>query len=94
MVPVLLVLVAVALVVAVLAVAGGRWPVDGLAEATRSTPDHGLPPEPEAADVAGVRFDTAPRGYRMDDVDARLERLRTTLEERERELADLRAQED
>ncbi|PKW26182.1 DivIVA domain-containing protein [Phycicoccus duodecadis] len=94
MVPVLLALVAVALIVAALAVASGRWAVDGLADATRSTPDHGLPSEPDAADVAAVRFDTAPRGYRMDEVDERLDRLRTTLAERERELADLRAQED
>jgi DivIVA domain-containing protein len=93
-VPVLLVLVAVALVVAVLSVASGRWPVDGLAAPTRSTPDHGLPLEPDAADVAAVRFDTALRGYRMDDVDERLAQLRTTLAERERELAALRPEED
>ncbi len=89
MVLVLLVLVAVAVVVAVLAVATGRWPVDPLSEATRSTPDHGLPDEPRAGDVDDVRFDTAARGYRMQDVDARLDLLRVALAEREREVAAL-----
>ncbi|WP_299440717.1 DivIVA domain-containing protein [uncultured Phycicoccus sp.] len=95
MVPVLLlVLVAVALVVVVLAVASGRITVDGLAAPVRSTPDHGLPAEPTAADVDGVRFDTAARGYRMADVDERLQQLRDTMAARERELADLRSRED
>ena len=74
MVPVLiLVLVAVALVVAVLGVASGRLPADPMAEAVRSTPDPGLPERPAAVDVDAVRFDTALRGYRMDDVDDRLQ---------------------
>lgn len=95
MVPVLLLaLVAVALVVAVLAVASGRVGVDGLAAPIRSTPDHGLPAEPIAADVDGVRFDTAARGYRMAEVDDRLEDLRATLAAREREVAELRLRED
>ena len=71
MVPlVVLALVAVALVAAVLGVASGRLPADPLADAVRSTPDPGLPEQPEAADVDAVRFDTALRGYRMDEVDA------------------------
>lgn len=95
MVPVLLlVLVAVALVVAVLAVASGRVGVDGLAAPTRGTPDHGLPAEPTAADVDRVRFDTAARGYRMAEVDDRLQDLRATLAAREREVAELRLRED
>jgi DivIVA domain-containing protein len=89
---VLLVLVAAAVVVSVLAVATGRWPADPLSEATRSTPDHGLPPEPRATDVDDVRFDTAARGYRMEDVDARLDVLRVALAEREREVAALEAE--
>ena len=44
--------------------------VDPLAEAVHTTPDPGLPERPQAADVDAVRFDTALRGYRMDDVDA------------------------
>ncbi len=93
MVPVLLALVAVALVVAVLAVAGGRLPVDPLAAPVSSTPDHGLPEAPDAADVDTVRFDTAARGYRTDDVDAHLASLRAELAEREREVAELRSRE-
>ncbi|MBM6405127.1 DivIVA domain-containing protein [Phycicoccus sp. CSK15P-2] len=94
MVPiVLLLLTGVALVAATLAVASGRLRVDGLAEATTSTPDHGLGTEPEASDVDSVHFDTAPRGYRPEDVDARLDALRDELADRERELARLRDQE-
>jgi DivIVA domain-containing protein len=89
---VILVLVAVALVVAVLGVATGRLPADPLADAVRSTPDPGLPEPPQADDVDAVRFDTALRGYRMEDVDDRLEALRDELAERERTLAELRAQ--
>ena len=90
MVPlVILVLVAVALVAAVLGVASGRLPADPLADAVGSTPDPGLPEQPQAADVDAVRFDTALRGYRMSEVDARLEELRDDLAERERTLARL-----
>ena len=39
-----------------------------------------------------MRFDTALRGYRMEDVDDRLETLRDELAERERAVAELRAQ--
>ena len=93
MVPVVvLVLVAVALVAAVLGVASGRLPADPMAEAVRSTPDPGLPEHPLAVDVDAVRFDTALRGYRMDDVDDRLQGLRDDLAERERTLAGLRAE--
>ena len=93
MVPVvILVLVAVALVVAVLGVASGRLPADPLAEAVHSTPDPGLPESPRAVDVDAVRFDTALRGYRVDDVDERLAGLRDALAEREHTLARLRAQ--
>jgi len=88
---VILVLVAVALVAAVLGVASGRLPADPLADAVHTTPDPGLPDPPVAADVDAVRFDTALRGYRMDDVDDRLEGLRGDLAERERTLARLRA---
>ena len=92
MVPVLvLVLVAVALVAAVLGVASGRLPADPLAEAVHTTPDTGLPDPPSSGDVDAVRFDTALRGYRMDEVDARLQELRDDLAERERTVARLRA---
>ncbi|MGL5817224.1 MAG: DivIVA domain-containing protein [Phycicoccus sp.] len=84
--------VAVAVAATVVAVSTGRVPVDPLAEATRSTPDHGLPALPAAADVDAVRFDTAPRGYHPADVDAHLDELRDALADRERELALLRAE--
>lgn len=91
MVPLLLlVLAAVAVAATVLAVANGRLVVDPLADPVTTTPDHGLPRAPRAADVDAVRFDTAPRGYRMEEVDARLEVLRDELAERERVLRDLR----
>lgn len=90
MVPlVVIALSAVALVVVVLGVANGRVPADPLADAVHTTPDTGLPPAPVASDVDTVRFDTALRGYRTDDVDARLRDLRDTLAERERTIADL-----
>ena len=90
MVPVLLLaLVAVVLVVAVLGVATGRVRADPLADAVHTTPDAGLPPEPSASDVDTVRFDTALRGYRMDEVDARLEQLREALAQREQTLGEL-----
>ena len=93
MVPdVILVLVAVALVAAVLGVASGRLHADPLADAVHTTSDPGLPEAAAASDVDAVRFDTALRGYRMDEVDARLEVLRDDLAERERTLEALRAQ--
>ena len=72
--------------------ASGRLPADPMAEAVRSTPDPGLPEHPLAVDVDAVRFDTALRGYRMDDVDDHLQGLRHDLAERERTLAGLRAE--
>ena len=89
---VIVALVAVALVVMVLGVASGRIPVDPLAEAVHTTPDTGLPDEPTASDVDAVRFDTAVRGYRVDEVDVHLETLRDELAELERVLSDLRSQ--
>ena len=91
MVPlIVLALTAVALVAVVLGVASGRIRVDPLTDPVGSTPDPGLAEEPTAADVDAVRFDTATRGYRMDEVDARLEELQRELEERERVLDGLR----
>ncbi|MEO5608055.1 MAG: DivIVA domain-containing protein [Ornithinibacter sp.] len=86
----ILTLVGAVLAVVVLGVASGRIHVDPLAHATHSTPDHGLPPVPDAADVDAVRFDSAPTGYDTRDVDAALDRLRDTLAEQERRIATLR----
>ena len=65
-----------------------------LADAPPDRPDLGLPQEPLTADdVDGVRFSMALRGYRMDEVDAVLTRLARELEDRDRRLAELTAEE-
>jgi len=56
-----------------------------LADAPPDRPDLALPPGPlTPADVAAVRFSLAPRGYRMDEVDAVLARLAAELADRDR----------
>ncbi len=89
MIWVFLICVAVALVAVVGALAAGRLPWDPLSEPTRTRPDTRLPVVPSAEDVAGVRFDTAARGYRMDQVDDVLARLAARLAEQEDEIARL-----
>lgn len=77
------VLVAIGLVAAV---ASGRIS-GGLGPATSTRPYVGLPEGPVvAADVDAVRFSLGLRGYRMDEVDAVLEKLREELRERDEEL--------
>jgi DivIVA domain-containing protein len=52
----------------------------GLEEEPVDHPDLGLPERPlTAADVPGLRFRVGWRGYRMDDVDAALDRLAQSL---------------
>jgi DivIVA domain-containing protein len=59
-----------------------------LAPAPQDLPDLGLPERPlRAEDVDGVRFSLAPRGYRMAEVDAVLDRLAEELADRDRRLA-------
>ena len=78
-----LVLVVVGLVAAV---AAGRIG-GGLGPATSTRPYVGLPEGPvAAADVDAVRFSLGLRGYRMDEVDAVLEKLREEIRERDEEL--------
>ncbi len=61
-----------------------------LADAPPDRPDLALPPPPLApSDVAAVRFSMAPRGYRMDEVDAVLARLADELADRDARLAAL-----
>ena len=84
MVWIVVVLVAVLVVVATVALVTGRLSVDPMAEPVTSTPDHGLPAgEVRAEDVADVRFATALRGYRMDQVDDVLDRLQDRIAELE-----------
>ncbi|WP_298806231.1 DivIVA domain-containing protein [uncultured Pseudokineococcus sp.] len=88
-----LLLLLVALVVAggAVAVALGRIP-GGLDEPTTSRPLRALPEGPlRAEDVDGVRFSLGLRGYRMDEVDAVLDRVRDEVAERDARLAELEA---
>jgi len=62
-----------------------------MAEPTSTAGFEGLPPGAVGTEqVAGLRFDQALRGYRMDQVDAVLERLAAELHARDEELAALR----
>lgn len=84
---------ALAVVGVVAAVATGRVR-GGLDEPTTSRPYRALPAPPlVAGDVDAVRFSLALRGYRMDEVDEVLARLRDELAGRDAELARLRLQE-
>lgn len=83
-----LILIALAGIAAVAAVATGRIG-GGLDEPTTSRPDQGLPDSPlEPRDVDRLRFSLGLRGYRMQEVDHALERLREELVRRDAELAD------
>jgi len=89
-----LLLLALAVVAGVAAVAAGIV-AGGLDDPTTTVPPRELPPgRPRGADVAALRFVPALRGYRMDQVDAamdrlaeEIERLRAELDERDRRLA-------
>jgi len=90
---VLLVLILLA-VGAVVGVVTGRIS-GGMGPATSSRPYRGLPEGPVlASDVDDVRFSLGLRGYRMDEVDAVLDRLREEIRERDEELAAWRSAED
>lgn len=82
---VLVVVVAVVVIVAFLAMLAGRLPYDGMAEPVHTTPPVELPAQPGPDDIAALRFDTALRGYRMDQVDAALAALQRRIAELEAE---------
>ena len=86
-----LVLLALAVVGVVGAVAAGVV-TGGLPPAARERPSTPLPGDRvgrlEVRDVEAVRFSTGLRGYRMDEVDAALARLRDELAARDTELAE------
>ena len=64
----------------------------GLTPAGPDRPALGLPSEPlSAEDLDGLRFSSAVRGYRMDEVDAVLDRVRDELAARDALIAELRA---
>ena len=83
-------LLILAVIAAIAVVATGRGGGLDPAEPDRS-PTGGLPAEApvtrEAVD--GLRFSLAFRGYRMDEVDAVLDRLAAELEARDRRIAEL-----
>lgn len=84
MVWIFFILVALLVVVGVAAAVTGRVSPDPMAEPVSSTPHHGLPSgEWEASDLDLVRFDTALRGYRMDQVDDVLDHLQRRIAELE-----------
>ncbi|WP_435202874.1 DivIVA domain-containing protein [Janibacter sp. GS2] len=84
MIWIVLLLVALVVVVGFAAVITGRLTPDPMADPVSSTPDHGLPPGDFRAEaIDGVRFDTALRGYRMDQVDEVIDRLRVHIAELE-----------
>ena len=91
---VLLLVVVLVVIGLVVAVASGRIG-GGMGPQVSTRPYRGLPDGPvTAADVDGVRFSLGLRGYRMDEVDAVLDRLREELRDRDEELAAWRAAED
>ncbi len=91
MIWVFLLVVAVLLVAVVGALLAGRIRWDPMSEPVRTRPEPGLPSEPSADDVIGVRFDTAARGYRMDQVDDVLDALRDRIAGQQAEIDRLRA---
>ncbi|WP_310962347.1 DivIVA domain-containing protein [Nocardioides terrisoli] len=74
--------VLVLLIGGVVVVAAGRG--EGLAPAQSDDPRPALPDHTlGAADLRAVRFSTALRGYRVEEVDALLRRLAAEMEQRE-----------
>lgn len=65
----------------------GRVGYDPLSEPTTTQSDPGLSEEFGSGEISAVRFDTALRGYRMDQVDAVLDQLQTRIEDLEARLA-------
>ncbi len=84
MVWIFFVLVALLVVVGFGAVITGRLTPDPMADPVGSTPHHGLPHGDFRAEaIQAVRFDTALRGYRMDQVDDVIDRLQLRIAELE-----------
>ncbi len=84
--------VAIGLVGVVAALATSRWHYDPMSNAVSSVADPGLPDVVHPGDVDNVRFDTALRGYRIDQVDEVLDRLRDRIREQETMIRALRAE--
>jgi DivIVA domain-containing protein len=82
-------LIVVLLIGAVAVVASGRW--GAMSEAYDDRPDVLVPARHAltADDIESSRFAVGVRGYRMDEVDALLERVAREVAERDRRIADL-----
>jgi DivIVA domain-containing protein len=65
------------------ALIAGRVGYDPLAQATTTQADPILSEQLGSGEITAIRFDTALRGYRMDQVDAVLDRLQTRIAELE-----------
>jgi len=85
---VLFIVVAVLLVGGFAALIVGRVGYDPLSEPTTTQSDPRLGEGFAASEVASLRFDTALRGYRMDQVDSVLDRLQDRIAELEARAAD------
>ncbi|WP_270887509.1 DivIVA domain-containing protein [Pedococcus sp. 5OH_020] len=83
MIWVLFIVMAVLLVGAFAAMLVGRVGYDPMAAATTTQSDPVLPEDFTADEISAIRFDTALRGYRMDQVDAVLDRLQARILELE-----------
>ena len=83
MIWVLFIAVGVLLVGGFAALIVGRVGYDPLSEATTTQADPVLSEEFGPGEISAVRFDTALRGYRMDQVDAVLDQLQTRIAELE-----------
>ena len=66
--------------------------VQGLPEPDPRLPPVLLPERPEPSDIQLIRFSVALRGYRMDQVDAVLDRMADALAERDARIARLEAE--
>lgn len=83
MIWVLFIVVAVIVIGGFAALISGRIGYDPLAETTTSQHDTALGEGFAAGEIASIRFDTAWRGYRMDQVDAVLDQLHDRIAELE-----------
>lgn len=83
MIWVLFIAVAVLLVGGFAALVTGRVHYDPLAEATTTQSDPHLSAGFASDEISSLRFDTALRGYRMDQVDAVLDQLQERIAELE-----------
>jgi DivIVA domain-containing protein len=79
-------LLAVAFGVALVASGRGK----GLSAPEGDRPPLVIPEEMRAEDIDGVKFSLGARGYRMDEVDMVMDRLRATLARQEEEIERLR----